>query len=250
MAVLDPSTSPVLAPATAPKKPSVFEDFVDIFYAPRQVFARRRDGEFFAALVVLTCLVALLGYLFYSLLEPAFSVMTDRAVAAALKKNPTLREEQLRGMRGLMEKGQAFGPVIGVPIAALLGAVGIWVVAKFFDARQTMGQALTVSTYSMFPMLLAWITMAALSFVVPADQVQGLQSYMLSPARFLDANTANPGLLAALMRIEPFTLWGAYITAVGISETGKISLKQGIGAAAVVWLLGTLFSAGPALLQS
>ena len=249
MAVLDPSTSPVLAPATAPKKPSVFEDFVDIFYAPRQVFARRRDGEFVAALVVLTVLVALMGYLFYNLLEPAFSAMTDRAIETARQKNPQIREEQLQSMRGLMEKGQAFGPIIGVPIAAILGAVGIWIVAKFFDARQTFGQALTVSTYSMFPILLAWVAMAAMSLVVPAEQVQGLQSYMLSPARFLDAGATNPGVLAALMRIEPFTLWGAYITAVGISETGNVSLGEGLGAAAVVWLLGTLAQAGPAALQ-
>ena len=249
MAVLDPSTSPVLAPATAPKKPSVFEDFIDIFYAPRQVFARRRDGEFLTALVVLTILVALFGYLFYNLLQPAFSAMTDRAIETARQKNPAIREEQLRAMRGFMEKSQAFGPVIAVPLAALVGALGIWIVAKFFDARQTFGQALTVSTYSMFPVLLAWVAMAAMSFVVPAEQVQGLQSYMLSPARFLDADTTNQGVLTALMRIEPFTIWGAYITAVGISETGNVSLGKGLGAAAVVWVLGTLVQAGPAALQ-
>jgi len=249
MAVLDPTTSPVLSPPTAPKQPSVFEDFVDIFYAPRQVFARRRQGEFFGALVAVSVLAGVLGFLFYNLLEPAYSAMTDRAVEQMLAKNPQMKAEQVAGMRGFMEKSQAFGPIIGVPISAFLGAIGIWIVAKFFDAKQTFGQSLTVSTYSLFPLLLLWISMAALSFLVAPESVEGLQSYMLSPARFVDADTANPGLLAGLMRIEPFTIWGAYITGVGISELGKVSLAKGLGAAAVVWILGTLLTACPASLQ-
>lgn len=249
MSVLDPSSSPVLSPATAPKKPSVFEDFIDIFYAPRQVFARRQDGEFFAALVAITLLTAGLAILFYNLLEPAYVAMTDRAVAQTMQKNPQLKPEQIAGMRGFMEKSQLFGGIVGVPIAAFLGGLGVWLVGKFFDAKQTFGQALTVSTYSLFPLLLSWIVMAALSFVVSPDSVQGLQSYMLSPARFLDANETSPALLVALMRIEPFTIWGAYITGVGISETGKVSLGKGLGAAAVLWVIGTLMTAGPAAMQ-
>jgi hypothetical protein len=249
MSVLDPSTSPVLTPVTAPKKPSVFEDFVDIFYAPRQVFARRKDGEFFAALVAVTLLTAGLAFLFYNLLEPAFVAMTDRAIAQMVQKNPQMKPEQLAGMRGFMEKSQLFGGIVGVPIAAFLGGLGVWLVGKFFDAKQTFGQALTVSTYSLFPVVLSWIVMAAMSFMVSPDSVQGLQSYMLSPARFLDADATNPGLLIALMRIEPFTIWGAYITAVGISETGNVSLNKGLGAAAVLWLIGTLISAAPQAMQ-
>lgn len=249
MPVLDPETSPVLAPATAPKQPSVFEDFIDIFYAPRQVFARRKDGEFFLALVVVTLLTAAMGYLFYNLLEPAFSAMTDHAVAMAMKKNPQLKEEQMRAMRGFMEKSQAFGPIIGVPIAAIVGGLVLWVVAKFVDAKQTVGQAMTVSTYSMFPLLLSWIVMAVMALLVPADHVQGLQSYMLTPARFLNADTTNPGIIQGLMRIEPFTLWSAYITGVGVSETGRVSLAKGLTAAAILWVLATLLTAGPALLQ-
>lgn len=249
MAVLDPATSPLLDPVTAPPKPSVFEDFIDIFYAPRQVFARRRDGEFFLALVALVVVMGVFGALFYNLLAPGYDAMADMTIAQARAKDPRINDDAARAMRGFIEMTAKFGAVVFLPLAALLGALGIWIVGKFFDATHTFGQSLTVSTYSLFPLLIAAVVMAVMSFVVAPEGVQGLQSYMLSPARMLDAKTANPGLLAALMRIDPFQVWSAWITGVGISELGRVSLGKGLGAATVVWLIGTLLQAGPAAMR-
>ena len=45
-----PSASPAASPASA----SVWEDFIDIFYAPSAVFARRSTSGFFIPMLVVT----------------------------------------------------------------------------------------------------------------------------------------------------------------------------------------------------
>src|SRR3954454_20885580 len=46
---------------SAPKTTSVWEDFVDIFYAPSQVFARRARSGFGVPMLVITLLAGILG---------------------------------------------------------------------------------------------------------------------------------------------------------------------------------------------
>lgn len=43
----------------APRRVSIFEDFIDIFYAPSQVFARRINGNWFIPMVVVTAVITL-----------------------------------------------------------------------------------------------------------------------------------------------------------------------------------------------
>src|SRR3954454_17138234 len=47
---------------SAPKTTSVWEDFIDIFYAPSQVFARRARSGFGVPMLVVTVLVCALGF--------------------------------------------------------------------------------------------------------------------------------------------------------------------------------------------
>ena len=46
--------------ATPPKPAAWWEDFIDIFYAPSQVFARRANSGFFLPMVVVTLLVGVI----------------------------------------------------------------------------------------------------------------------------------------------------------------------------------------------
>ena len=52
-----PGVDGTLVAETPPEKASLWEDFIEIFFAPSAVFARRRDGRFWLALIVYTLLI-------------------------------------------------------------------------------------------------------------------------------------------------------------------------------------------------
>ena len=63
----------------APAKAGLWEDFVDIFYAPSSVFARRADGKFGMALLFLV----VVGTILYFLTRNAIQPMMDAEFAIA-----------------------------------------------------------------------------------------------------------------------------------------------------------------------
>src|SRR5687768_9056105 len=85
----------------AQSRPSVWEDFIDIFYAPSQVFARREHGNFWIPLIVVTVLSGALFYLNSGVLRPIFDAEFDRGMAAALRENPKMPPEAIERMRSI-----------------------------------------------------------------------------------------------------------------------------------------------------
>ena len=77
-------------PATPVEKASVVEDFVDIFYAPSQVYDRRRDGNFGLALVLLCVLGAVIFFATRAVLEPVYDATYEMSIREAMKQNPNL----------------------------------------------------------------------------------------------------------------------------------------------------------------
>src|SRR5258708_22241463 len=82
--------------APAPEKPaSVWEDFIDIFYAPSAVFARRAHAGFFIPMVVVTLLTGVIFVLNSGVLAPMMDAEMARGLAAAQRKGATMTPEQL-----------------------------------------------------------------------------------------------------------------------------------------------------------
>jgi hypothetical protein len=71
-------------------------------------------------------------------------------------------------------------------------------------------------------------------------------SITLSPARFMDPDTANPLVLQLLGRLDLMTLWVTVLLGIGFYVTAKASKRQAVFFAIVMWLVGAL----PALQQA
>jgi hypothetical protein len=234
---------------TAPAKPaSLWEDFIDIFYAPTSVFLRRREGKFGIALLVYVLLATGMYTFSRPLMAPIFDAMTSQREVKMRRDNPQVTEEQLAAGRRIQEKFTSGG--VGIAIAAIsqtviVLVVGflIWLVAKMFGGQATLGQASMVATYAFFPRLLGFVVGAALLYVTPPEQLTSMASMSLSPGRFVDAQ-ASPVLAAFLSRIDLFVLWGTVVLGIGIAVVGKIERGKGIAAAFVVWLIATIAAVG------
>jgi hypothetical protein len=232
--------------ATAPEsKPAAWwEDFIDIFYAPSQVFARRVRAGFGVPMLVVTVLIALIAFANSGVLQPIMDAEFSRATAAAMRKNPQVTAEMMQQGRGFAEVIARFGAVIFVPVGIFLTGLALWVCGKLVDAKEELGQAIMVAAYSFVPRVLEGVVTGIQGLIVDPATLDGRFRLSLGVGRFLDPDAASPVLLALVGRLDVFTIWVTVLLAIGLSVTGRIPRVRAAIAAALVWLLGAL----PALL--
>ncbi|HEX6059212.1 MAG TPA: YIP1 family protein [Gemmatimonadaceae bacterium] len=224
-------------PPTA--KASVWEDFIDIYYAPSQVFERRRDGRFGLALLVITIVLSLLFWLSQTYLEPMYTAEMNRQIAAAMRDNPQMTQEMADQMRGFQRFGVIFS-IIVIPIVAMLTGFVLWLVGKLFDSTQTLGQALMVGTYAQFPRVFDWIVRNVQGAVLSPEAIEPKYGVSLSLARFLDREAVSPVMYELAGRLDLFTLWVTALLAIGLHVTGAVPKARAYIAAGIVWLIGAL----------
>ncbi len=223
------------------RPPSVWEDLLELFYAPTAVFERRRDTPAFGlALIVFTVIIVGLSFAFRGMMEPLFDAEFKRSMAQAMKQNPQLTPE-------MMEQGKAMGKkfmfvgvaAYGLVIPILLGLM-LWLIGKLVESKAEVGQAIMVMTYAMFPRVLETILNAVQMLLLPEDSISSRYDLTLGVGRLLDVNAASPLLVAIVGRLDLFTLWVTVLIGIGIGVMGQLSWPRATLAAIAMWSLGAL----------
>jgi hypothetical protein len=224
----------------APAKAGLWEDFVDIFYAPSQVFARRADGKFGMALLILLVASVVLYFLTKNAMQPIMDAEFARNGAAAMRKNPNLTAEQLASGRGFFEKMAPLFFIVILTITVFGTGIVLWLVGKLFDAKESVAAAIMVATYSEIPRLVQVLGNAAQALFMSPDSLNSANSVGLNLARFMDPDKTSAVLIALGSRVDLFTIWVTVLLAIGLHVVGKISKQQAGIAAAIVWVVGAL----------
>ena len=238
--------APSSAPPPAAEKASLLDDFMDIFYAPSSVFARRANSTFWVPMLIVT---ALLGVIFIAnrdLIDPIMEAEFARAMA----QNPSsaqLTPEQMEAGRKFAGTFATVGAFIGPPFVILVIGLVLWMVGKFFDAKQTLNAALVVASFAYVPRVVEGVVNRVQGLMIDPESLDSRYSLSLGLGRFFDADTTSPLLLGLIGRIDVFTIWVTVLLAIGLAVTGKISRGNAAIAAAVVWLVGALPSIAGAL---
>jgi Yip1 domain len=223
----------------APAKAGLWEDFVDIFYAPSSVFARRTEGNFGMPLLVLVVIGTVLFFVTKNAVQPIMDAEFARRSAEMLQKNPNLTAEQLASGRGFFE---TLGPLffaIGLIVTVFGTGIVLWLVGKLFDAKETLSAAIVIATYAEVPRIVQILTNAAQGLLMNPDKLNSMNAVAFSPARFLDPN--GSAVVAALVgRIDVFTIWVTVLLAIGLHVLGRIPKTQAAIAAAIVWVIGVV----------
>ena len=233
----------------APKKPeksSLLDDFMDIFYSPSAVFARRENRDFWIPMLIVTVLLGAVFIANRDLIDPIMEAEFARAMA---KGGQNLTPDQLAAGRKIAGTFATIGAFVGAPIAILMIGLLIWIVGKFVDATQTLNAAIVVATFSYVPRVVEGVVNRIQGFVVDPSSLTSRYSLSLGVGRFLDPDATSPILLGLVGRIDLFTIWITVLIGIGIAVTGKVSRARAAIAAAVVWLLGALPSLAGALRQ-
>ena len=225
---------------TTVEKASVWEDFLDIFYAPSAVFARRENGSFFIPMLVVTVMLGVLFLVNSRVTEPIMAAESQRAMAKAMAANPKITPEMAAQMSGVTATITKVATFIGIPLVVFFTGVALYLVGKLFGAAQTFRAALVVAAYAYVPKILEGVLAGVQGFFVDPAQLDGQYRLTLGIGRFLDPDTTSAGLIGLLGRVDLFTIWVTVLLAIGLAVTGRISRGKAAMAALVVWILGAL----------
>ncbi|MDB4917445.1 MAG: Yip1 protein [Gemmatimonadetes bacterium] len=236
----DASASDTATPVPPTKQAARWEDFLDIFYAPASVFARRINSGWTIPLLVVVILSALIFVANTGVMQPLMDAEFTRGMAAAMKKNPSFTPEMAEKARGITEKFAILIVILGLPVSIFCVGVFLWVIGKLFDARQTLSAALMVAAYSYMPRVVEGVLAGVQGLLMDPSTLTGRLKLSLGVGRFLDPD-GSPVMLAALGRIDVFTIWITILLGIGLSVTGRISRQKAFLAAALVWVLGGAF---------
>lgn len=218
----------------------LWEDFIDIFYAPASVFRRREQGPILLPLFLITVLVGTIFFLNSGALQPLFEAEFDRQMAAQMRENPKITPEVVERMRGFTHRIGQVGVFVFMPLAAVCIAFATWIAGKLVDARQTLRAAFVVAVYSLIPRILEGVVNGFQGLVMDPAQLDGRFRITFGPGRFLDPDATSPLLIAFVGRLDLFTLWVTVLIAIGLAVTGRIPVRQASIAAAIVWFAGGL----------
>ncbi|NUO37597.1 MAG: YIP1 family protein [Gemmatimonadaceae bacterium] len=237
----DRSGAPVgTAPSPEAARASWWEDFIDIFYAPSQVYARRAGSGFGIPMLVVTLLITALAFANSGVMQPIMDAEFARSSAAAMRQNPQLTPEMMAKGRAFGEGIAKYGTIIFMPVGMFLTGLLLWLVGKIFDARESLAAAIMVAAYAFVPRILEGVLAGVQGLLLDPSSLNGRFKLSLGLGRFLDPDTASPVLLALLGRVDVFTIWVTVLLAIGLSVTGRIPRSRAAMAAAIVWLCGAI----------
>ena len=226
-----------------PGRAGLWEDFVDIFYAPSSVFARRSDGKFGMPLLFLVLVGTVLFFLTKNATQPIMDAEFVRQTAAAMRKNPNITAEQMASSRGFFEMLSPLFFAVGITLSIIGTGFVVWLVGKLFDAKESVAAAIMIATYSEVPRLVQVLTNAAQALVMSPEKLNSLNSVGFNLARFMDPDGSQV-MIALASRVDLFTIWITVLLAIGLHVVGKIPKQQAAIAAGITWVVGAL----PALL--
>jgi len=232
------SNAEIIEPS--PGKASLWEDFVDIFYTPSSVFARRADGKFGIPLLILIVVGVVLFFLTKNAMQPIMDAEFARNSVKMMAKNPNLTSEQLAQGRGFFEMLAPVFFAVFLAISIVGTGIVLWLVGKLFDAKESVAAAIMIATYSEVPRLVQILVNAAQALFMSPEKLNAANSVAFNIARFMDPDKASSVMIALASRVDLFTIWVTVLLAIGIHVVGKIPRQQAAIVAAITWVVGSL----------
>ena len=232
---------------TAPSKGGLFEDVVDVFVRPKELFERYRAGNFVKPALVQMIFMLVVGLAAMSLMAPYYEAEMLRGMRQSGQPMP----EGAAGMMGTMAKvTSVVGSAIAPWLIAIFGGLATWIAAKILGAQMGFKQAATIASWSYMPSaILGMLTLAIFGAVSDPTTIRGIVDGQLGLGRFFDPETTAPVLVALLQQIDIFAIWGLFITAIGVMVIARKDMGTGILVAIIRFAIASLFTIVPALLR-
>jgi hypothetical protein len=204
-------------------------DLINVLFSPGEVFERVREKpKFLLPFIGLAIPVMVIQLLTLPYTQAAMS----SAYAQMAAQNPQAAEMAQK----FAFVGVFFWPII-LAIVLLLNALFLWVLVSVLGGEGKFGTLLSVATYASITLVLAQVVGLIILMVKGKENLASPED--LQPAMGLDLILPVSGrfVSAFLKGINPFSIWGTILTAIGIAVTHK----QSKGTAYTAAILASLF---------
>lgn len=225
-------------PVDQPSAGNPFVDVLAILYEPAAVFERVRARPSFLAPFL--TIIAVQCVLFFINL-PYLKV----AVQAQMAAQPAAQARGVPGSGVLVVFGLV-GLIIFLGIIFLITGLLLWALSSVLGGGEAkFGTMLSVATYSAVPSVILLGIVGTI--VLHLQGSSGLTSPSdLQPALGLDLlSPGAKGFMGAILKaINPFSLWGLVLTAIGVSTTQRLAKSTGYTVAVSAFVIGLLIAGG------
>lgn len=228
--------------STPPKQPSFWEDLLDIYFSPADVFRRWQFKSVWPPMLFVAISVGVIFFVTFNTLEPIFDAEFTRGAAqqAAKSGGPTPTPEQMERVRGIATATTRYGiSIITLVTMFVLGSVS-WVVGKVVGSKQTYHAALVVAAWAYMPRVLGGVLGGVQGLIMDPSKLNSQLALSIGPARFFDVETTNPLLYQVLGRFDLITIWVTILLAVGLYVTGKVSKTNAVVFGVLIWIVGSI----------
>jgi hypothetical protein len=215
-------------------------DLFNVLYDPTAVFARVKEKpRFWGPFIGLAVLQIIIAILMLPYTRAAMRAITQAQAAAGGAAPPDTSRFAVFGV--------VMAP-IGLVIGLLLSAAVLWILASMLAGEASFKHMLSVSTYAgITGVLLGLATIAVL--MLSSVRIQTMAD--LRPGFGLDllAPDAKGFLKTLLWMVNPFTLWGLFLTGLGVAGTHNTTKGTAFTIATISFVIGALVVASLSLLQ-
>jgi hypothetical protein len=230
-------TSPTAEPMVAPAKPApLWEDFIDMFYAPSSVFRRRENQSPWPVILIISALLLIISFATYNAMSGAFETEIRRQLA----KNPQMTQDLVAKAVKFASWTTRLGGLF-YPIVIAIAAFFAWLIGKLVGSKLSYEVGLVIVAYASLVDVLKAIVTGAQALMMDSANLTSIYNLATGPARFVDPTTASPITLAVLSRLDVFTIWYTVLLGIGMHVSGKVSKQNATIFAVIYWLLPSAF---------
>lgn len=206
-------------------------DLLKVLYEPGAVFQRVAEKpKFLMPFIGISVVQIILGIVNMPFLKAAMQAQMAQAPAGAPDTSK------------FAAVGLVFVPIV-IAIVLVLAAFLLWVLVSLVGGEGKFGTLLSVATYASVPSVILLSIVGGI--VLHLQGPQGLTSPAdMQPALGLDllAPGAKGFMGAVLKGINPFSIWGLVLTAIGVSTTHRLSKGSGYVVATSSFVIGLLIA--------
>jgi hypothetical protein len=206
-------------------------DLVKVLYEPGAVFQRVAEKpSFLMPFIGMSVFQIIIGIVNMPYLKAAMQAQMAQAPAGA--PDPSK----------FAAIGLIFVPIV-IALVLLIGALLLWVLVSLVGGDGRFRTLLSVAAYAAVPSV---ILMSIVGVIVL--HIQGTQSLTspqdMQPAVGLDLLVPGAkGFVGAVLKgINPFSIWGLVLTAIGVSTTHRLSKGSGYVVATASFAIGLLIA--------
>ena len=207
---------------------SRWEDLVDVYFSPAELYARRAGDNWLKPFLLLI----VIGIVFYYLFLPLNSLIWEAAMLESAPPGADV-ERMRQGAAVMKYVGGIFVPINYFLLIAFTALV-LKVASSVLEPAARWGEAFTIATYAFFVTVLQQILGTLIVFLKSRSAGLSMQDVSFGALRFVEQ--PDPVLRALLGRLDLFAVWTAALCAVGLIVVVRMPRAKAIITAAIAWL--------------